>query len=412
MKKNILLFASFVSLLNIVQASANNYVWIHGDKNDDNCWKIYDNSYTQGVGTRVKYVFSSNGKTTSENIWNNYNLNSRSDNILIGYSIGGLIAREIEFNHPSNVKGIITLGTPQSGVVTKEGVSVVEDIYAEFRARLNNAIQQTALTTFPIVGNVVMDIVFRNSEKDYINNLPYYEDNSNTGYNYTVLEKDFLQNSAYMKAIENRTVNTPILCLAAEEDRWQLGRMLYCSKGITDLQTNSLINANGTYDLAGYNQLNLMTNACLGMGIVHTVAATGSTVLAFFYPPAAISAATNTLAAIAWYDANSYINNKLDYNHAIYLGAYHTDRIDTWHKILFVKWMTSEYVKVPEGHDGLASVKSQYLATNKGAKVIIPAASIKNVNHMEEFNHKNTRTEFEKALVLGGYGETFYRGFK
>ena len=30
-------------------------------------------------------------------------------------------------------------------------------------------------------------------------------------------------------------------------------------------------------------------------------------------------------------------------------------------------------------------------------------------NHMEEFNHPNTRAEFNKAIVLGGYEPTTFK---
>ncbi len=407
MRNSFISLASAVSLLISIQVCANNYVWIHGFKNDDNCWKLYDNTYTQNVGTRVKYLFSNNAQTTSENVWKDYNLNNRTDNILIGYSVGGLVAREMEFNHSSKIKGIITIGTPQSGVPVKNGECAAIEGYSFFRARLYEAIQATALTTVPIIGNAVMDAVFRNSEEKYVKNLPYYSE-----YNpiyHSTLEKDFFENSSYMKSIESKTTNAPILCFAAEEDRWQLGRMLYCSRGMTDLQTNLSLNADGNYDQAGYNELNTMARNCNAMGVTHTVLAAGSAVAAFFWWPAAILVVSNTVAAAAWYDANNYINNSLDYNQALFLGAYHTQETIEYHRFLFWKWTTSKFINVPDAHDGFASVKSQYLAVNKGRNVIIPPATIKNVNHMEEFNHKNTRIEFNKAIVEGGYGNGIFK---
>ena len=68
-----------------------------------------------------------------------------------------------------------------------------------------------------------------------------------------------------------------------------------------------------------------------------------------------------------------------------------------------MKWVTTQYITVPEPHDGVVPTKSQYLATSKGTNVIIPAQTIKGVNHMEEFNHPNTKAELNKAIVLGGY---------
>ena len=177
----------------------------------------------------------------------------------------------------------------------------------------------------------------------------------------------------------------------------------------TDLQTNLSLNADGNYDQAGYNELNTMARNCNAMGVTHTVLAAGSAVAAFFWWPAAILVVSNTVAAAAWYDANNYINNSLDYNQALFLGAYHTQETIEYHRFLFWKWTTSKFINVPDAHDGFASVKSQYLAVNKGRNVIIPPATIKNVNHMEEFNHKNTRIEFNNAIVEGGYGNGIFK---
>ncbi len=60
-------------------------------------------------------------------------------------------------------------------------------------------------------------------------------------------------------------------------------------------------------------------------------------------------------------------------------------------------------VAVPCPHDATVSTYSQLLDKTKGTNVIWAASTIKGVNHMEEFNHPNTRAEFNNAIVLGGY---------
>lgn len=59
---------------------------------------------------------------------------------------------------------------------------------------------------------------------------------------------------------------------------------------------------------------------------------------------------------------------------------------------------TTSTVAIPVGNDGIVSTYTQYLNTNKGSNVIIPSATIKGVNHMEEFNHPNTRKAFDDVL--------------
>ena len=71
---------------------------------------------------------------------------------------------------------------------------------------------------------------------------------------------------------------------------------------------------------------------------------------------------------------------------------------------------TTSTIAIPCAHDGTVSTYSQQLDRSKGTNVIWAASTIKGVNHMEEFNHPNTRAEFNKAIVLGGYKpETFQK---
>jgi hypothetical protein len=70
---------------------------------------------------------------------------------------------------------------------------------------------------------------------------------------------------------------------------------------------------------------------------------------------------------------------------------------------------TSSTVAIPVGNDGTVSTYSQQLDKSKGTNVIWAASTIKGVNHMEEFNHPNTRAEFNNAIVLGGYEPTTFK---
>jgi hypothetical protein len=103
------------------------------------------------------------------------------------------------------------------------------------------------------------------------------------------------------------------------------------------------------------------------------------------------------------------INNKLDFNHAVYIGAFHTEQRTDCRKILWWNDCKTNTYTIPDPHDGLIPVKSQYIASNQGNNVITPTSSIKNVNHLEEFNHKNTKAEFNKAIVEGGYGNGIFK---
>ena len=68
---------------------------------------------------------------------------------------------------------------------------------------------------------------------------------------------------------------------------------------------------------------------------------------------------------------------------------------------------TSSTVAIPCGHDGTVSTATQTLNSNQGVNVIIPSATIKGVNHMEEFNHPKTREAFRSTIEDGSNGTVF-----
>jgi hypothetical protein len=70
---------------------------------------------------------------------------------------------------------------------------------------------------------------------------------------------------------------------------------------------------------------------------------------------------------------------------------------------------TSWTVAVPIGNDGVVSTYAQTLKPEQGYNVIIPSSTIKGVNHMEEFNHKNTREAFRATIIDGANGPVFQK---
>ncbi len=404
---NIFVFLIIVSFFS-ENTNANRYVWIHGVKNDDSCWKIYDDAFTKNISIRTKYDPSANISSIATSISNTSSLSSRSDNILIAHSVGGFVAREIELANSSNVKGIITIGTPHSGVKQDRSRSGIDVTYRELKAKLEDASNASSLATIPVIGNAIVSMVFKNAEEKYAKNLPFISVGSSP--NYSEFEMIFFDNSSYLKNFENKKVKAPVLCFATEEDRWQLARTLYCNRNIETLKTNANINSTGSYDQTGYNELNQIANNCNIMGGTHTALAAVFIALgAFVSPWYFIPAGTNTIAAIFWFDSGDYINNKLDINHAKYVGAIRYEERTDCRKILFFKSCTVKTYEIPEPHDGIIASSAQLLDKTKGTNVIHATNVIKNVNHMEQFNHKNTKEEFRKVLNGESYRPDIFK---
>lgn len=414
MKTKIYIFA-FALLCTIFTAQSNNYIWLHGLNDNYSCWYIYQNEFTPS-GKRLSYDSESGIKKMSSDLWDsNYRLNSKTDNILIGHSMGGLIARELEFNHSGSIKGIITVGTPHHGAcvlgeLTNGGAN---NLTRKVAGKAKGSVQASVTAicfTIPGVGfvlpasiNLGIDGLFK-----YVG-LPYIDKslNEEVAKNYGAqCSKDMIPESDYMNEISNRKVNVPILTFACQEDRWQLARLGYCTQNLETLQKNDNINVDGNFDMGGYNQLKSLNGSFKTVGGVHAGIAAGCAIGGFFFPYLWAASGAHGYASSRWYSTAGYIDDGLDFDHAVLLGSYHVDKVVEKHRFLWNKWTTTRYVKVPEPHDGVVGINSQQLDKSKGTNVIWANTTIKGVNHLEEFNHPNTRAEMNKALK-GGYNPVY-----
>lgn len=156
--------------------------------------------------------------------------------------------------------------------------------------------------------------------------------------------------------------------------------------------------------MVGYNNLNTANNVIKTGGNIHAGFAVSLAAFGFINPASWVASALHGVAAVTWRSTSAYIENGLDYDHAILVGAYRVDKIER--RVLFVKWV--DYIKVPEPHDGVVPVKSQQLNKSRGNNVMWGRTVIKGVNHMEQRNHPNTRAEFDMVFKgIGGYDHVF-----
>ena len=160
--------------------------------------------------------------------------------------------------------------------------------------------------------------------------------------------------------------------------------------------------------MGGYNQLKKANNYVKLGGHAHSALAVTQGLFLFWYPRYWVAAAANGIAANKYYSLANYIDNGLDYDHSILIGAYRVDEIPHNHKFLWKRWTTYTYVTVAEAHDGVVPVKSQLLDKSLGNNVMWGNQVIKGVNHMEQGNHPNTKAELRKVLDgTGSYNSLF-----
>jgi hypothetical protein len=403
----------------------NRYVWLHGLFDNEDCWTVYNNAFTPGVGTRLYY----SSHNSIEGIANRIvpDVTIRPNTIIIGHSLGGLVAREIESRRNPNIRGIITIGTPHQGSFVQNSIAAgkQKEFIKSNINRINYGIDFSSLafggtlnTLLPLLIPTGVRCLEEKLLTPYLNGLA---DGSQQ------CEKDMQVGSAYMNTIDSRRVNVPILTFAAEEDRWAISRLAWCGSKKGTLQTDANANTDGKFDMPGYNYTKTTQSASYGLTGVHTSFAVAHLVLGWSNPASWVKAGLHVSAGTYWLTVGNYITSGLDYDHSVLVGAYAyqkrtycyerlvCDDIGRMQKLpnpddCYTEYVCQTYmVATPCSHDGIVSTYSQQLDKAKGNNVIWRSETIKGVNHMEEFNHKNTREEFRKAIEDGYYHPFFRR---
>ncbi len=404
---------SLLSVILSVNAQSNNYVWIHGLGGTADSWSVYQTAFTPNNGTRPQYKSDKSITKIVEGYWSENYDRFGKNTILIGHSMGGLVARELERNHSSSIKGIITIGTGHHGANFAKELKFggeLNQLVNGIVYRVGSCATSTFVAlafTFPGARWFIPIAKVSAGITDlFVSPLGNLALNGGVALAYSPeCTKDLQPTSEFIKTLEKRKVNVPILTFASEEDRWQLARFAYCQGNSKELATNPNINSDGNYDMAGYNALNTTNNVIKTGAQLHTGAAVVCAVAGFWYPYLWAAAAAHTAAAVTWHSTSNYINNGLDYDHADLVGAYRIDAISHNHKFLWKRWTTYSYVRVPEPHDGIVPVKSQQLNKSKGNNVIWANTTIKGVNHAEQRNHFKTKEEFKKVFEGRSYGD-------
>ncbi len=417
MKTKIYIFAlSVIGIIQCIGAQGNNYVWIHGLNGTADSWHVYQNIFTPNNGTRPAYKSDKSITEISKEFYNTNRALFGKNTILIGHSMGGLVARELERNHSSLIKGIVTIGTGHQGAqFAKEihfgGLNKLKD---KVTLRVNACATSTfaALSfTFPGLTKVLIPIGDVLNGISSVMTSPIGDIALNeiaaVGFNKSCTD-DLQPGSKFLTTLGQRKINVPILTFASEEDRWQLARTVHCQLNYKKLATDPNINSDGNFDMKGYNLLNSINNSIKIGGQIHTGLAATHAVIGFWNPYHWAASAAHGIAAANWFSTAHYIDNGLDYDHAVLIGASRVEKVER--KILFLRWF--DYITIPESHDGIVSVKSQQLDKLQGINVIWANSTIKGVNHMEQRNHPKTKEEFKLLLEGKTYAPQTYNNSK
>jgi hypothetical protein len=238
--KKILILLLFMTSINMdfLFAQTNQYVWLHGLNDTGDCWDLYRQSLTPTNSSSRTYSSTTSIDSIGINVWNN-SITNRKNLILIGHSMGGLVARAIENQHPNNVKGIITIGTPHegaailnkidNGALTELSEKVVDKVVLNVDASACALLLTGNTGVAMTIGSAIV-ATSSSLKKDLI--LPaidgYIEDTKSSILKSQCV-KDMAVGSSYMKTIANRTVNVPILTFGCDENALGTSRIGYCA---------------------------------------------------------------------------------------------------------------------------------------------------------------------------------------
>jgi len=124
-------------------------------------------------------------------------------------------------------------------------------------------------------------------------------------------------------------------------------------------------------------------------------------VLGIFCPHYLAASALNFTAAASWTDTRRFIQYDVHNEWDSMIGAVHTDRIEKWHKILWVKWCDVSYVTVYEDSDGFIPNNSSKMTGSNVTNI-----EVKGVNHLEMNSHPSMRQRLNEILK-GSRGNAF-----
>jgi pimeloyl-ACP methyl ester carboxylesterase len=167
----ILLFTFVVQVSHLNGQPDRDFVLMHGLGDGNNAWRIYTPFLQSLPSGRVRRVYPT-GYDVTQGVqvgvnWVNaqFSRNSNSQGIAIGQSMGGIVARESDRQHPNvNYGGIITLGSPNRGGAILNGLqtgTVQAELYSGCKEMADAAGASTIAVglNIPSSSNLVVGII-------------------------------------------------------------------------------------------------------------------------------------------------------------------------------------------------------------------------------------------------------------
>jgi hypothetical protein len=402
--------------------SATKYIWLHGLEGEKgaNTWDIYKSCLSQGNGYVFEYASNNSIKGIASNVYNNQikPVLGSDKIILVGHSMGGLVARSIQQLCPE-VNGIITAGTAHSGstavknILTGKTVDYISNTIKIAGNAIDGSLWSGIFCGFPVTTLAAPLILPVSAFKDGVVNstLTTMKLVSVIGSNIYALSHqciyDMLPNSNYMNEINSKVMNVPLVNIYGAEDNWQVIRALGSLARVSDVKNPA--NLDKSYDLeyvtkikSGMAYVNQIQN-------VHNLVYSALAAPAVFLPWIWLTRELVLKARFEWDALYWYLENGLHADLASNLGAYEyrlqSYCLPTGYDLKQLS-CTSKYLPYVLENDGILA-KKDALAGPQLSSVGVYNVRVPGVNHQEMGNHIEMRKTFENIIRYKYYGENF-----
>lgn len=397
------------------------YIWLHGLEGQKglNTWDIYKQHLTNANGYIVEYESNKSIPAIAENIYTNQiSLINENDNlILIGHSMGGLVARSVQLLSPQ-VKGIITVGTPNSGSVllanTLNGKTY--DYFSKAIRMVNAAVDKSLISGIfsgPPVTIIALPIVAPiKLFKDVVvyKTLDLMKLSYQLGIGIFTLGhpcvRDMVPNSAFLQKLNAAPCNVPFINIYGSEDYWQVVRAVSTLKNVSEVKNPT--NTDKNFDMEFVAKMQSALGYIYQIQRTHNLVYNALSIPAIFMPWIWLTREQVLNARQEWDAVYRYFETGMHADFASNMGA--------------VEYRLQDYC-IPTGVDlnKLSCLKKYlpYILENDGIlsrkDVLSPLLTginihnvrVSGVNHQEMGNHIEMRKLLEEIINNKTYGETF-----
>lgn len=417
--KNIILIACFI--IGTSAIAQKNFIWLHGLEGEKgpNTWDIYQQHITRENGYILEYPSNNSINGIASGIYQNAMKSMETDSgfVIIAHSMGGLVARTL-IDYDPRIKGIITIGTPNSGSVMLKNTlgGKTYDYFYQAIKMASGAIDKSLLSGIfsgipvtTLAAPIVIPVtIFKNSIRDGV--LTTLKTALQTGMGIYALShpciKDMLPNSPFLQTLKEKTHTVSHINIYGAEDNWQVVRAMGSLSKIADVKNPK--NMDKSFDEEFIPKVRSGLAFICEIQQIHNLVYKSLAVPAVFMPWIWLSRELVLKARLEWDAMYRYLDVGMHADFAQNMGA--------------VEYRLQDYC-IPTGFDmqklSCNRVYIPYILENDGIlsrqdviSGLKPKSNTYNVripgvNHQEMGNHIEMRKLLENIIIHKQYGAEF-----